>query len=78
MPAVLEPLLFYLLHRASATIRDRAKASTLKLFVLDDIAALSRSMGAPGDGGADDCDTNCDTTLPKCRLLLRSAACYRD
>jgi type IV secretion/conjugal transfer VirB4 family ATPase len=36
LPAVLEPLLFYVLHRANATIRDRAEASTLKLFVLDE------------------------------------------
>ena len=35
-PAVLEPLLFYILHRASATIRDQAEAATLKLFVLDE------------------------------------------
>jgi type IV secretion system protein VirB4 len=35
-PAVLEPLLFYVLHRATATIRDEAEAPALKLFVLDE------------------------------------------
>lgn len=35
-PAVLEPLLFYVLHRASATVRDQSEADTLKLFVLDE------------------------------------------
>lgn len=35
-PAVLEPLLFYILHRASDTVRDRTDDSTLKLFVLDE------------------------------------------
>ena len=36
VPLVLEPLLFYLLHRATATILDPALASTLKVFVLDE------------------------------------------
>jgi len=36
VPMVLEPLLFYLLHRATATILDTALASTLKVFVLDE------------------------------------------
>ena len=36
VPLVLEPLLFYLLHRATATILDPAMASTLKVFVLDE------------------------------------------
>src|SRR5579862_3685983 len=35
-PLVLEPLLFYVLHRASASIQDRSAASQLKLFVLDE------------------------------------------
>lgn len=35
-PAVLEPLLFYILHRASDAVRDRTDAPTLKLFVLDE------------------------------------------
>jgi type IV secretion system protein TrbE len=35
-PAILEPLLFYVLHRASATIRDDEAAGQLKLFVLDE------------------------------------------
>src|SRR5581483_3889834 len=33
-PQVLEPLLFYVLHRAQATISDRAMASTFKVFVV--------------------------------------------
>ena len=33
---LLEPLLFYVLHRASAAIQNRAADSTLKLFVLDE------------------------------------------
>ena len=32
----LEPLLFYVLHRANATIYDQVQASTLKAFVLDE------------------------------------------
>jgi type IV secretion system protein VirB4 len=35
-PLVLEPLLFYVLHRASASIQDRSAASQMKLFVLDE------------------------------------------
>lgn len=35
-PAVLEPLLFYILHRASTVVRDRSDTATLKLFVLDE------------------------------------------
>jgi type IV secretion system protein VirB4 len=35
-PLLLEPLLFYLLHRATATILDPALATTLKVFVLDE------------------------------------------
>jgi len=35
-PLVFEPLLFYVLHRASASIQDRSAASQLKLFVLDE------------------------------------------
>jgi type IV secretion system protein VirB4 len=35
-PAVLEPLLFYILHRASTVVRDRSDIPTLKLFVLDE------------------------------------------
>ena len=35
-PMLLEPLLFYVLHRASAAIQDRAVDATLKLFVLDE------------------------------------------
>jgi len=36
VPLVLEPLLFYLLHRATATIIDPTLAGTLKVFVLDE------------------------------------------
>jgi type IV secretion/conjugal transfer VirB4 family ATPase len=35
-PEVLEPLLFYILHRANATIYDPAMATVPKLFVLDE------------------------------------------
>jgi type IV secretion system protein VirB4 len=35
-PLVLEPLLFYVLHRASASIQAREAAAALKLFVLDE------------------------------------------
>jgi type IV secretion system protein VirB4 len=35
-PLILEPLLFYVLHRASASIQDRTADATLKLFVLDE------------------------------------------
>jgi type IV secretion system protein VirB4 len=35
-PQVLEPLLFYVLHRANAAIYDPAQASVFKLFVLDE------------------------------------------
>jgi type IV secretion system protein VirB4 len=35
-PLVLEPLLFYVLHRASASIQARDAAAGLKLFVLDE------------------------------------------
>jgi type IV secretion system protein VirB4 len=36
VPLVLEPLLFYLLHRATATILEPARAEMLKVFVLDE------------------------------------------
>jgi type IV secretion system protein VirB4 len=35
-PQLLEPLLFYLLHRADAAMTDPALADTLKVFVLDE------------------------------------------
>jgi ribosomal protein L24 len=35
-PQVLEPLLFYVLHRANAAIYDPAQATVFKLFVLDE------------------------------------------
>jgi len=36
VPLVLEPLLFYLLHRATALVADPTLAGTLKVFVLDE------------------------------------------
>lgn len=36
VPLVLEPLLFYLLHRATATVMDPKLAGALKVFVLDE------------------------------------------
>ena len=36
VPQVLEPLLFYILHRANAAIYDRALATTFKAFVIDE------------------------------------------
>jgi len=36
VPLILEPLLFYLLHRATATVMDSTLANTLKVFVLDE------------------------------------------
>ena len=41
-PLVLEPLLFYVLHRASTTIQDRRADATLKLFVLDEAWRFAR------------------------------------
>lgn len=41
-PLVLEPLLFYVLHRASTSIQDQNAASTLKLFVLDEAWRFAR------------------------------------
>ena len=41
-PLVLEPLLFYVLHRASASIQDADAAATLKLFVLDEAWRFAR------------------------------------
>jgi type IV secretory pathway VirB4 component len=36
LPQVLEPLLFYILHRANAAIYDPALATTFKVFVMDE------------------------------------------
>jgi type IV secretion/conjugal transfer VirB4 family ATPase len=36
VPELLEPLLFYILHRANAVIRDRAIASVFKAFFIDE------------------------------------------
>jgi type IV secretion system protein VirB4 len=36
IPQVLEPLLFYVLHRANAVIYDPTLATTLKIFVIDE------------------------------------------
>src|SRR4029077_4900990 len=41
-PMVLEPLWFYVLHRASLNIHDRSAADTLKLFILDEAWAFAR------------------------------------
>jgi type IV secretion system protein TrbE len=41
-PLVLEPFLFYVLHRASTTIQDRESDATLKLFVLDEAWRFAR------------------------------------
>jgi type IV secretion/conjugal transfer VirB4 family ATPase len=41
-PLVLEPLLFYVLHRASTTIQDHQHDATLKLFVLDEAWRFAR------------------------------------
>ena len=35
-PQVLEPLVFYILHRASASIQDPSLATTFKVFVMDE------------------------------------------
>ena len=35
-PQVLEPLLFYVLHRANAAIHDSSRAATFKVFVMDE------------------------------------------
>ncbi len=35
-PQILEPLLFYILHRANASIYDPALSTTLKIFLLDE------------------------------------------
>ena len=42
-PAILEPLLFYVLHRASTSIRDAQSVSRLKLFVLDEAWRFARN-----------------------------------
>ena len=36
LPAQLEPLLFYILHRASAAIGDPGRSTTFKVFVMDE------------------------------------------
>jgi len=36
VPQLLEPLLFYILHRANASIYDPARATTFKVFVMDE------------------------------------------
>ena len=41
-PLVLEPLLFYVLHRANASIHDDGAAASLKLFVLDEAWRFAR------------------------------------
>jgi len=41
-PLVLEPLLFYILHRTSAVVRDASQAARLKVFVLDEAWRFAR------------------------------------
>jgi type IV secretion system protein VirB4 len=41
-PVVLEPLLFYVLHRASTAVQDDTVSSRLKLFVLDEAWRFAR------------------------------------
>ena len=36
VPELLEPLLFYVLHRASAAVQDAANSTVLKAFVVDE------------------------------------------
>ena len=55
-PLLLAPLLFYVLHRASAAIHDPAAASQLKLFVLDEAWRFAQDATVQGvhHGGAED------------------------
>jgi type IV secretion system protein TrbE len=41
-PLILEPLLFYVLHRANTAIQDRTADATLKLFFLDEAWRFAR------------------------------------
>lgn len=41
-PTLLEPLLFYVLHRASTSVRDAERTTRLKLFVLDEAWRFAR------------------------------------
>ena len=47
-PLLLAPLLFYVLHRASAAIHDAASAAQLKLFVLDEAWRFAEDADAEG------------------------------
>lgn len=47
-PEVLEPLLFYVLHRANAVIYDEAAASAFKLFVMDEAWRFLRNATIKG------------------------------
>ena len=49
IPQVLEPLLFYVLHRANLAIYDRALHSLPKLFVFDEDGDLLRSLTRQAD-----------------------------
>jgi type IV secretion system protein VirB4 len=43
-PQVLEPLLFYILHRANATIHDAAEGTLSKWFVMDEAWRFFRNL----------------------------------
>src|SRR5438270_1568386 len=43
VPQVLEPLLFYILHRAQNAIYDPALAATFKVFVIDELWKFLRN-----------------------------------
>src|SRR5438309_9836025 len=44
-PELLEPLLFYILHRANDVIANREMASTFKAFFIDEAWVLLRNSG---------------------------------
>ena len=46
-PSLLEPLLFYVLHRVTARVQDPAEAATLKLCVLDEAWRFIQHPDAP-------------------------------
>jgi type IV secretion system protein VirB4 len=45
VPELLEPLLFYVLHRASTAVQDPANATTLKAFFIDEAWRFFRHPG---------------------------------
>jgi type IV secretory pathway VirB4 component len=48
VPELLEPLLFYILHRANAVIRDRAVASVFKAFFIDEAWVFLKTPASSG------------------------------